>query len=226
MFERYTEKARRVIFFSRYEASQFGAQAIQAEHILLGFLREDHMLSACVFGNARSAAEAIRKEIEAAHGMHEKISASVDLPLSLSAKRVLSLAADESEKLGHRHIGTEHLLLGLLKETDSLASRALIARGVTEEKIAACINQQLQPTAEGETGGIVGEVSSSHIDPLITILAGRGLVTRQEFKEAFSERHGSAGLKAAFDLLIEMLVSKGVISEDDKRKINDAGQQE
>ncbi|HSO73523.1 MAG TPA: Clp protease N-terminal domain-containing protein, partial [Blastocatellia bacterium] len=64
MFERYTEKARRVIFFARYEASQFGSHAIEAEHILLGLLREDKQLTEKFFTNPRSAVESIRKEIE------------------------------------------------------------------------------------------------------------------------------------------------------------------
>src|SRR5215468_8438858 len=125
MFERYTEKARRVIFFARYEASQFGAQAIEAEHILLGLLREDKQLSHKFFRTPHSTVESIRKEIEGRTILREKVSASVDLPLSPSAKRVLIYAADESERLGHRHIGTEHLLLGILREEKSPAAEIL-----------------------------------------------------------------------------------------------------
>src|SRR5260370_37410717 len=107
MFERYTEKARRVIFFARYEASQFGAQAIEAEHILLGLLREDKQLTQKFFRSPHSTVEQIRKEIESRSVLKDKVSASVDLPLSQSAKPVLSYAADESERLHHRHIGTK-----------------------------------------------------------------------------------------------------------------------
>lgn len=130
MFERYTEKARRVIFFARYEASQFGASQIEAEHILLGLLREDKTLTNRFFHRAQATVEAIRKEIENRAVLRERISTSVDLPLSVEAKRVLAFAAEESERLGHRHIGTEHLLLGLLREEHSVAAEILYERGL------------------------------------------------------------------------------------------------
>ncbi|HZS09787.1 MAG TPA: ATP-dependent Clp protease ATP-binding subunit [Blastocatellia bacterium] len=130
MFERYTEKARRVIFFARYEASQFGASQIEAEHILLGLMREDKNLATRFFSRTQSSIEAIRKEIEGRTILRERISTSVDLPLSVEAKRVLAFAAEESERLNHRHIGTEHLLLGLLREENSIAAEILYERGL------------------------------------------------------------------------------------------------
>src|SRR5215468_9421999 len=141
MFERYTEKARRVIFFARYEASQFGAQAIEAEHILLGLLREDKQLTQKFFRSPHSTVESIRREIESRTPLRDKVSASVDLPLSPSAKRVLSYAADESERLGHRHIGTEHLLLGILREDKSSAAEILYERGLRLNQIRDDLNR-------------------------------------------------------------------------------------
>ena len=135
MFERYTEKARRVIFFARYEASQFGAQAIEAEHILLGLLREDKQLAQKFFRSPHSTVESIRKEIEGRTVFREKVSASVDLPLSASAKRVLGYAADESERLQHRNIHTDHLLLGILREEKSPAAVILYERGLRLNQI-------------------------------------------------------------------------------------------
>src|SRR5215510_4116396 len=130
MFERYTEKARRVIFFARYEASQFGAVSIEPEHILLGLLREDKQLAQKFFRSPHSTVESIRKEIEERTPLREKVAASVDLPLSPQAKRVLNYAADESERLQHRNIGTEHLLLGILREEKSIAAEILHDRGL------------------------------------------------------------------------------------------------
>ena len=89
MFERYTEKARRVIFFARYEASQFGSPYIETEHLLLGLLREDKAL-ANRFLRSSAALESIRKQIEAHTTIREKVSTSVDLPLSHECKRVLA----------------------------------------------------------------------------------------------------------------------------------------
>ncbi len=130
MFERYTEKARRVIFFARYEASQFGAPAIEPEHVLLGIIREDRQLTKRFFPQAQMSIEAIRKEIEGRTLVREKISTSVELPLAPETKRVLEYAHEESNTLQHRHIGTEHLLLGILREEGSMAAEILHERGL------------------------------------------------------------------------------------------------
>jgi ATP-dependent Clp protease ATP-binding subunit ClpC len=111
MFERYTEKARRVIFFARYEASQYGSSYIETEHLLLGIVREDKALvRRCL---PRGAEDLLREKVDSLPSLGEKLSTSVDLPLSNPGKRVLAYAAEESDRLKHEHIGTEHLLLGL-----------------------------------------------------------------------------------------------------------------
>jgi ATP-dependent Clp protease ATP-binding subunit ClpC len=129
MFERYTEKARRVIFFARYEASQFGSPSIETEHLLLGLMREDKSLTNR-FLRSHSSIESIRKEIEGRTLIREKVSTSIDLPLSAECKRILAFAAEESERLRHRHIGTEHLLLGILREDKCVAAEILHDRGL------------------------------------------------------------------------------------------------
>ena len=129
MFERYTEKARRVIFVARYEASQFGSPYIETEHLLLGLLREDKAL-ANRFLRSHAAVESIRKQIEGHTTIREKVSTSVDLPLSHECKRVLAYGAEEAEYLNHKHIGTEHLLLGLLREEKCFAAEILHEHGL------------------------------------------------------------------------------------------------
>ncbi len=129
MFERYTEKARRVIFFARYEASQFGSPYIETEHLLLGLLREDKTLTNR-FLRSHASIESIRKQVEGRTPSREKVSTSVDLPLSQECKRVLAYAAEEAERLANKHIGTEHLLLGLLREDKSFAAEILHERGL------------------------------------------------------------------------------------------------
>lgn len=136
MFERYTEKARRVIFFGRYEASQFGQQFIETEHLLLGLLREDKALTNR-FLRSHSTVESIRRQIEKETVIGEKVSTSVDLPLSNESKRVLTYAAEEAERLGHKHIGTEHLMLGILREEGCFACRMLTQRGIEIETARA-----------------------------------------------------------------------------------------
>jgi Clp amino terminal domain, pathogenicity island component len=130
MFERYTEKARRVIFYGRYEASQFGSPYIETEHLLLALMREDKALTErCL--HSQVSVESIRKQIEARTPMREKLSTSVDLPLSNESKRVLAYAAEEAERLDHKHIGCEHLLLGLLREPRTLAAQLLNSQGLS-----------------------------------------------------------------------------------------------
>jgi ATP-dependent Clp protease ATP-binding subunit ClpC len=130
MFERYTEKARRVIFFARYEASQFGSPYIETEHLLLGLLREDKALTNRFLRSPHASIESIRKQIEGRTTVRDKVSTSVELPLSQECKRVLNWAAEEAERLTNKHIGTEHLLLGLLREEKSFAAEILHERGL------------------------------------------------------------------------------------------------
>jgi len=131
MFERYTEKARRVIFFARYEASQFGSPVIDTEHLLLGIMRETTQVTRML---PAGAPEAIRAQIDARFEIREKVSNNVDLPLSNASKRVLAYGAEEAERLNHRHIGSEHLFLGLLREENSLAAKLLEPFGVKLEQ--------------------------------------------------------------------------------------------
>jgi len=134
MFERYTEKARRVIFFARYEASQFGSPTIETEHLLLGLLREDNALTDR-FLRANASVESIRKQIEAHTTIREKVATIVDLPISNEGKRVLAYAAEEADRLKHKHIGTEHFLLGLLREEKCFAAQILEERGLKLKEI-------------------------------------------------------------------------------------------
>jgi ATP-dependent Clp protease ATP-binding subunit ClpC len=150
MFEKYTEKARRTIFFARYEASQYGSPYIETEHLLLGLLREDKALSKR-FLRAR-ALDDIRKQIESHTENREKVSTSVDLPLSNENKRVLAHAAEEADRLGHRHIGTEHLLLGLLREEKCFAAELLREQGLQLATVRGELKRLLpeQPGAAGD----------------------------------------------------------------------------
>ncbi|MGH9435853.1 MAG: Clp protease N-terminal domain-containing protein, partial [Terriglobia bacterium] len=140
MFEKYTEKARRVIFFARYEASQFGCNYIETEHLLLGLLREDKALTNR-FLRSHASIESIRKQIEGRTAIREKVSTSVDLPLSQECKRVLTFAAEEAERLSHKHIGTEHLLMGLLREEKSFAAEILHERGLRLSSLRDEVNR-------------------------------------------------------------------------------------
>ncbi len=142
MFERYTEKARRLIFFGRYEASRFGSKLIEPEHLLLGMLRERRKLLGIV------DALAVKKEIESKLTVaEERISTSVDLPLSDQSKRILAYGAEEAERLEHKPIGTDHLLMGMLREP-SMAREVLENHGIDLEQLRK--EMLLQRALDGE----------------------------------------------------------------------------
>jgi hypothetical protein len=124
MFERYTERARRVIFFARYEASVYGSPTIETEHLLLGILREDYKIAKHLLPRLRPKSE-IQAKIESKITRRERISTSVEMPLSNESKQALRLAGEEATTIGHRHVGTEHLLLGLLRVGEGMASGIL-----------------------------------------------------------------------------------------------------
>jgi hypothetical protein len=151
VFERYTERARRTIFFGRFEASQFGSPYIETEHLLLGLLREDKEL-ANRFLRSHAAVESIRKQIEGHTAPGEKAPTSVDLPLSHECKRVLVYGAEEAERLNHKHIGTAHLLLGLMREKHCFASQLLREQGLTLESAREQVQQSELPHPQSGSG--------------------------------------------------------------------------
>ena len=133
MFETYSERARRAIFFARYEASQFGSPYIETEHILLGVFRADHALTGQLL--PQTSIDVVRKQIEQHSGTGPKTSTSVDLPLSSAGKRVLAYASEEAAALSHKYIGPGHLLLGLLREEHCSAAKILQENGLRLEVV-------------------------------------------------------------------------------------------
>jgi hypothetical protein len=152
MFERYTERARRVLFFARYEASQLGSVTIETEHLLLGLLREGKGLTSRLFARANLPLQAIRQEIEGRTVGHEPVPTSVEIPFSAEAKRVLHYAADEADRLLHDYIGTEHLLLGILREERSTAATILAKHGLRLDGVRAEIKELLGRRAATREG--------------------------------------------------------------------------
>ena len=130
MFERFTEQARRVLFFARYEASQLGSTAIETEHLLLGLLREGKGLAGRIFEHAGLDSMAVHLEIGEAVAGRPKVATHVEIPIATDAKAVLQHAADEADRLRHGHIGGEHLLLGLLHLPESAAGAILMRAGL------------------------------------------------------------------------------------------------
>ena len=141
MFERFSEPARRTVFFARYEASQFGSPRTETEHLLLGLLREDKALANHLLGSY-ARVEALRARI-ADHGYKgPKISTSIDIPLSYESRRAMAYGAAECELLRQKQIGTHHLLLGLLREEKCFAAQLLRDHGVTENSVREFARQR------------------------------------------------------------------------------------
>jgi ATP-dependent Clp protease ATP-binding subunit ClpC len=127
MFELYTVNSKRVLFYSRYEACHLGSPRIETEHLLLGLLREDEQLFSRYL-DAQSIAN-LHREVEE-HAVHQRIDAAADMPLTPECQRALSYGAEEARCQGHRYIGTEHLLIGLMRDAGTVAARLLAERGL------------------------------------------------------------------------------------------------
>jgi ATP-dependent Clp protease ATP-binding subunit ClpC len=136
MFERYTERSRRVIFFARYEALQYGSQVIAPEHILLGLMREDKSLAAKFLPFKHSlTVDTMRREVEERIVVRDRKPQSSELHLSAATKQILFYANEESRQLKNRHIGPEHLLLGIVREERSIAAEILFGYGIRLQDI-------------------------------------------------------------------------------------------
>jgi ATP-dependent Clp protease ATP-binding subunit ClpC len=153
MFEKYTETARKVIFFARYEASQLGGEYVDTEHLLLGVLRGDPPLARRVLKDARQI-KSIREQIEKQFSQGDKISVSVDLPLTKASKTVMTRAAKEAELAKDQHVSTEHLFLALILEQECNASKILISNGVTAAQLKIAI-MAAEPANPPETGPVL-----------------------------------------------------------------------
>ena len=178
MFERYTETARRAVFFARFEASRFGSREIQTEHILLGILRMDVPLVVRLLSSTQKA-DAIRQEIESHHPDRKSTDTAVDLPLSKECRRALAFANREAEQFHHRHIGPEHLLLGLFLEESCEAAKILRENGVTPTQLreAAASSGETpsapRPPAAGPRKPDFHDLTAAAADGKLTPLVGR-----------------------------------------------------
>jgi len=135
VFEKFTEKARRVMFFARYEASQFGADSIQSGHLLLGLLRESEKASIMLLERMGVQTMLLRERLIAALTPKDRKitpgSTNIDIPMEEEVKRILQYATQDSARLNAKYVGAEHLLLGVLHEENSLACRLLREMGAS-----------------------------------------------------------------------------------------------
>ncbi len=135
MFDRFTERARKVMGFARREAQRFHHEYIGTEHILLGLIQEGQGVAANVLKSMAVDLEKIRREIEKIVKAGPSLEPSVQIPFTPRAKKVVELALEEAGNLGHNYIGTEHLLLALLREQEGIAAHVLRALGVRLDEV-------------------------------------------------------------------------------------------
>ncbi|MBD3264159.1 MAG: AAA domain-containing protein [Candidatus Omnitrophica bacterium] len=149
MFNRFTERARKVLVLSKEEARRFNHDYIGTEHILLGLLREGEGVACAVLQSLGVGLERLRIETEKLMSSGSVSSVLGDIPFTPRAKKALELSAEEARALGHNYIGTEHILLGLMREEEGIASQVLMALGADLKKV------------KEEISALLGESSST-----------------------------------------------------------------
>ncbi len=153
MFNRFTERARKVILLAKEEAKRFNHDYIGTEHIMLGLIREGEGVAAAVLQNLGLSSDQIRLEVEKLVQLGPSTIVSGDIPFTPKAKKVIELAMDEARNLGHNYIGTEHLLLGLIREGEGIAAQVLVNLGLDLGKVRQEVMELLGSTAPGYSVG-------------------------------------------------------------------------
>jgi len=176
MFERFTEKAIKVIMLAQEEARRLGHNFVGTEQILLGLIGEGTGVAAKVLKSMGVNLKDARIEVEKIIGRGSGFVA-VEIPFTPRAKRVLELSLEEARQLGHNYIGTEHLLLGLIREGEGVAARVLENLGVDLSKVRTQVIRMLGETAEVSAGGSQGRTKTPTLDEFgsnLTQMAGEG----------------------------------------------------
>jgi len=162
-FDRFNDRAKRVLALAQDEAIRFNHNYIGTEHLLLGLVREGEGVAARVLDSLGVELSKVRTAVEFIIGRGDSTTSPSEITLSPRTKKVIELAIDEARKLGHSHVGTEHLLLGLVREGEGIASGVLESLGVSLEKVRhqviATLGQQHPATAETASAG--GKSASS-----------------------------------------------------------------
>src|SRR3989337_1324098 len=147
-FDKFTERARKVLTMAPEEAQRFNHNYIGTERLLLGLVREGDGVAARVLGNMGVQLPKVRSAVEFIIGRGETMITG-EIGLTPRAKKVIELAVDEARRLNHHHIGTEHLLLGLVREGEGIAAGVLESLGVNLEKVRSQVIQVVSQSGPG-----------------------------------------------------------------------------
>jgi hypothetical protein len=163
MFERFTERARMVVVFAQEEARTLRHNYIGTEHILLGLLREEEGLAARVLESLGVTVELVRGQVVRIVGSGEEVT-SGQIPFTPRAKKVLELALREALVLGHDYIGTEHILLGLVRESEGVAARILLDFDADAERVHIEVRSMVSAESRGRASPLVQRLDRSWLD--------------------------------------------------------------
>src|SRR5512143_3395321 len=135
MHDKFTERVRKVMYLAREEAARLQHDYIGTEHLLLGVIREGEGIAATVLNNLGLDLDRIRQEVENMVSPSGGTMTIGEIPFTPRAKKVIELAFEEARALGHNYVGTEHLLLGLLRESEGVAAQVLVEQGLKLEEV-------------------------------------------------------------------------------------------
>jgi len=215
MFERFTDRARQTVVLAQEEARRLGHSYIGTEHLLLGLLREGEGVAAQTIGRMGISLADVRSDVVRIIGDTSE-SPTGHIPFTPRSKKVLELSLREAMQLGHNYIGTEHILLGLVREGEGVAAQVLVARGADLKRVRATVLEELKNITPGSrsagprrTPG--GEEALSNAQQL----AGSSAVGSHHLLEALARSEDS--------LASRVLVSLGVDADSLAAKIDELG---
>ncbi len=182
MFERFTDRARRVMVLAQEEARMLNHDSIGTEHILLGLIREGEGVAAKALESLGISQEAVRRQIEEIIGQGQQ-APSGHIPVTPRAKKVLELSLREALQLGHNYIGTEHILLGLIREGDGVAAQVLAGFGADLNRV----RQQVVQLLHGVRGAGFAPGGPDDLRERLTTIAARLAVIERRLKETAAE---------------------------------------
>ena len=175
MFERFTDRARRVVVLAQEEARLLNHNYIGTEHILLGLIHEGEGVAAKALESLGISLEAVRAQVEEIIGQGQSAPTG-HIPFTPRAKKVLELSLREALQLGHNYIGTEHILLGLIREGEGVAAQVLVKLGADLSRV----RQQVIQVLSGAAGVEVGAARRVVREPRPTVVGGPGLFGERE----------------------------------------------
>jgi ATP-dependent Clp protease ATP-binding subunit ClpA len=202
MFERFTDRARRVVVLAQEESRRLGHKYIGTEHLLLGLVREGKGVAAQALNALGISLEGVRAQVEEIIGEGAADVPAGHIPFTPRAKKVLELSLREALQLGHRHIGTEHLLLGLLREGEGVAAQVLVRQGLALDRVREKVTELLS-TMGGEAMTVVEKAPPLYQYELSD--GARRIMDLARSSAAVADREEVE----AYDILVALLASHG-----------------